>query len=438
MSRIAAHTPPLLLSGSRRARGGLWDTPLQTLAVAALLIATMTVPNLDLYSAAEDQSFNVNDQLYVRLAMCAACGFFAILRFRDVVAAYQRFPAAWLVLLFAWAIFTAPRAIDVKYASGAIFANLCVFAFVPTAARELGLRRCVQLTAAAALAFVALAWILYFVAPDIGRGEFIVNESETKFRLGNDPQNLGLQALWGVILLLTLQRWGLSWLWTLLGVAFCLVSLIATDSRTAIGCAAIVVAWWGWNRWNVRPFLVAGAGVALLFLALALGLFTVDQDSLLGGLSRSGRQDEIYNLTGRTFIWDYAFDRIAEAPIIGHGYGCARHVCYDFFDSGYAKGELHHVHNLHLNTVLCLGVVGGVLLALTLLGQLAQAFLSPRWFPDAVLFVVLAAGVTEPVLLGPMPRSHTVMWAFALLWRYLEATGSKQSDLAARSSEAGS
>jgi hypothetical protein len=36
--------------------------------------------------------------------------------------------------------------------------------------------------------------------------------------------------------------------------------------------------------------------------------------------------------------------------------------------------------------------------------------------------VIVVAGLTEPVLFGPMPRVHTLIWLLALCWRQIGAT----------------
>ena len=48
---------------------------------------------------------------------------------------------------------------------------------------------------------------------------------------------------------------------------------------------------------------------------------------------------------------------------------------------------------------------------------------SLRWrskLDGIVLGVVMIAGITEVLLYGPMPRSHTFIWLIALFWQQME------------------
>ena len=77
----------------------------------------------------------------------------------------------------------------------------------------------------------------------------------------------------------------------------------------------------------------------------------------------------------------------------------------------------NHAHNLLLNTALCIGFPGAALLLMNILSMLWRMI---SWAGAVVCIAttfVIVAGITEPVLYGPMPRSHTVLWLMALFWQ---------------------
>jgi hypothetical protein len=90
---------------------------------------------------------------------------------------------------------------------------------------------------------------------------------------------------------------------------------------------------------------------------------------------------------------------------------------------------LHHAHNLLLNITLCTGAVGGLLLVAMLVHQLFWALGGPEAVPDAATVFILVAGITEPLLFGPMPRAHTVIWLLALFWRQCGVSLQEASDV---------
>ncbi len=73
------------------------------------------------------------------------------------------------------------------------------------------------------------------------------------------------------------------------------------------------------------------------------------------------------------------------------------------------------------------GLIGALLYSGMILQQLSGFFRWPSAFPDMALILVLVAGNTEPVLFGPLPKTHTVLWMIALFWRRMGTTISPES-----------
>jgi O-antigen ligase len=166
----------------------------------------------------------------------------------------------------------------------------------------------------------------------------------------------------------------------------------------------------------------AGLVACLALLTGGGNLPSASADKLAEKVSRSGKAEEIYNLTGRTDIWAYAVEAIGEAPVMGWGYAASRQVIARPQYAVYSKFETVHAHNLWLNVAMCGGFVALVLMALMFLNLARNAIVWPNAVPDMILAFVLLAGITEPVLFGPMPRSHMAIWILALCWRPLRAS----------------
>jgi O-antigen ligase len=77
----------------------------------------------------------------------------------------------------------------------------------------------------------------------------------------------------------------------------------------------------------------------------------------------------------------------------------------------------NHAHNLLLNVALCMGIPGALLLLAMIGHQLIDALRRPSVVPTIAVAILLVAGITEPLVFGPMPRSHTVILLISLFWR---------------------
>jgi O-antigen ligase len=212
-------------------------------------------------------------------------------------------------------------------------------------------------------------------------------------------------------------------------IALALFTLPFTESRTAMLVAAAIGLLFAWRRLSHALVLVGGCAALVVacttLLLFQSGLLKVEAsglDSALEKVSRSGKIEEIYNLTGRTEVWEFVADQIARSPLIGYGYGCSRYVLARYPGSASDDFQPLHAHNLWLDVAVTTGLIG-VLLYAAMIAQQAVGFVRrPAAFPDMALLLVLVAGNTEPVLFGAMPKTHTVLWMIALVWRGLAAS----------------
>jgi len=414
---LAVSPPESHPHATRVSRSAVWTG---AFLLGAIVFATSF--NLSLSAAVKGQQFATSIDLLIRLAVCAACGLYGLLYLPSTESQLCRFPGAWAPLFALWCLFTIPFAESFSYVAAACASLWCVVLFAPAVLHCLGGRRVVLAILAGLMLYMLGSWVLYFALPEVGRYGSAAEDGAWMDRLGGDANMLGLQAAWAIAMLLTLAAARRStWRTLLLPLAFAAITLFCTQSRTAmLAAAAIVVAFW-WRYANHTAKTVAGClGVALIAGWAAWVEF--DLAAVAGGAARSGEAEEIYTLTGRTEIWQFAAARCGESPLLGHGHGCSRYALASFHNSGYDYNDLHHAHNQLLNVTLSTGLVGLAIVAAMFLAQIRRLLTRPDAFPDLVTVLVLVAGLAEVVLFGPMPRSSTAIWLIALFWRQMSAS----------------
>lgn len=219
----------------------------------------------------------------------------------------------------------------------------------------------------------------------------------------------------GILFAARARRRTMLALWMLLAAFF----LLRAGSATAYACAAavsvvLVVALLmrrtktPAGRTRLYIVFIGGAVVA----ALAVWLL---QKPLLALLGRSS------DLTGRSDkIWDKVLERVAEHPILGNGFS-SPWVPFDPAFAGWIEDHgitVFHAHNMWLDVLMQLGVVGVVLIALAYLSLLWRSWFfaidRPRWdlqadrsysaltlLPSLFTVVLLVQGYSEstPIML---------------------------------------
>ncbi|WP_292794796.1 O-antigen ligase family protein [Microbacterium sp. UBA6633] len=237
--------------------------------------------------------------------------------------------------------------------------------------------------------------------------------------LGN-ANLLGLVSLFALItfgvLFAARARWRTTLaLWMILAAYF----LFRTASATALACAgaaavvlvvALLMRRAASPTARTRIYVVAIGSTAVL--ALALWLL---REPLLGLLGRSA------DLTGRSNkIWAAVLERVGEHPIIGNGFSSPWVPTDPAFDGWIVDHGItvFHAHNMWLDVLLQLGVLGLVLMAVAYGSLLWRSWFfavdRPRWdldahrpyspltlLPSLYTVVLLVQGLTEstPIML---------------------------------------
>ena len=318
------------------------------------------------------------------------------------------------------------------YSFGCALALLCLFAFSYSLTTRLSEAQLLWTLLLSLTAFNIGGWFVFFANPDLGTSMAWTN-SGFVFRmcgLAGQANNLGMvcaSAIGAAFVLACNRRRGML-MAVMLG-AFAFITLAKSDSRTTeiaaiIGIAVVLASR---SAWLVLGGILAAA-TGLLLLQLFPQLF-----SLIGNqFSRSGDPTELYTLTGRLEIWDFAREQIALSPIFGYGYNSSKVVLgtHIGFDNGLMVDS---AHNLYLQSMLSVGGLGTIPL-LGLLGCLLfKCFTRPVPIVCFILTLVLVSSISDTDTIGTTPTLMTLLFFVASIWPHMNAlswprNGSKTYD----------
>ena len=161
-------------------------------------------------------------------------------------------------------------------------------------------------------------------------------------------------------------------------VALALVFLLFTKSKTSIAMLPITLIVSALLTRIHRPSmgisLVLAVVVAFNILSIGSIYFEPVRDLLDLVLTDT-------SFTGRTDIWQFALDRVAERPITGYGFAAfwgTKQVVYGMGGTSIWANTAAHAHNAYLNLALTVGIPGSILATLWLvLLPIVDFFRSP-------------------------------------------------------------
>ncbi len=149
-------------------------------------------------------------------------------------------------------------------------------------------------------------------------------------------------------------------------VALALVFLLFTKSKTSIAMLPITLIVSALLTRIHRPSLgislVLAVVVAFNVLSIGSIYFEPVRDLLDMVLTDT-------SFTGRTDIWQFALDRVAERPITGYGFAAfwgTKQVVYGMSGASIWANTAAHAHNAYLNLALTVGIPGSILATLWL------------------------------------------------------------------------
>ena len=149
-------------------------------------------------------------------------------------------------------------------------------------------------------------------------------------------------------------------------VVSALVFLLFTQSKTAIAMLPITLILTDLINRIGKPAIGITLGLSVIgvFIILSIGSLYWEQvrdllDMVLPDAS----------FTGRTDIWQFALDHIAQRPITGYGFGAfwgTHEVVYGMSGNSVWANSVAHAHNAYLNMALTIGIPGSVLVTVWL------------------------------------------------------------------------
>jgi O-antigen ligase len=299
----------------------------------------------------------------VKLATWIVLAVIAVARWRRI-APLLREPVLALAFLYAMIAFASTAWSEVPAYTGAnavgLFAYLGLGCILIV---DLGEDATIRIMLWTLLAYIAVGMIGGVVAPDLAWLPPSFPE-ETTFRLqgfSGHPNVFAQEDGVFMVLAMVARRKGLIgravfWGMFLLGVTM----ILAAHSRTTL--VAVLIAS-GLVMVRNSRFGGAVAFAATGALALALSLAACDAlpniEGLFGELSRTGRQSEIWTLTGRTDIWEVVWTKIQEKPLFGWGFNGTEALISSSFDKSFA-GSPVNAHNALLQSLLSVGFLGSL------------------------------------------------------------------------------
>lgn len=384
------------------------------------------------------ETVGLSGQVAVKLLVAAVAtllGMWGLWHSPRLRAAMATVPGLLLVLLAATFVATSlvalPETARVSRVASLVF--LGYVAFILVALHVLGLPRVVASLLVGLVMFLIGSWLLYLLVPALGAFVEDLGAGNRVTRMGGlgHPNALARAAMLSVLLAIALMRSSRRWRRVLAMVVLLgLVTAAAALSRTAIAAGMVAVGVLLVDLLPTRRAVVGGLAATVLLLAGFIGWQLVHAgepvaSSLLLAATKTGNVEELTSATGRTEIWQAAWQWIGQRPWTGYGLGSAPALLVD---------HSQHTHNILLHPLLSAGVVAVVLLVMLLLWNCCAAAVSAEPLVRGVVAFVLVSGLFEDTLLDTFPGPPTLLWLVATLYPAMLAWPVAQR-LAARPAE---
>jgi O-antigen ligase len=312
---------------------------------------------------------------------------------------------------------------DPAYTAGNAIGLAAYLALACIAVAILGVRSTLHVAFWALLVLIAAGLLAAVVLPEIAwRLPFM--DSNIRLRgLSGHPNVFAQQA--GVMLTICVilrRKRAIKRRIFLIGVMVGAVAIALADSRTT---GLSVVAAWAAVAARDRGLIPSLGVAALALLTCAVGLVALDSldnlDALMGEISRSGSAKEILTMTGRTEIWAVSWERIAEKPLLGWGFNGTEALIQSSVSRTF-YGAPTNAHNMYIQSLLGLGVLGSIPGFGMLLTLVAWIFKRPNSARDQVTVFLLILGMGEVAIFG-IPTLLTLV-----VFLFIAAEASADSD----------
>jgi O-antigen ligase len=155
------------------------------------------------------------------------------------------------------------------------------------------------------------------------------------------------------------------------------------------------------TEWTLKLF----AAVALGSLFMLVIVQWVDIDSLQSLNQQSSR---LTTLTGRVQIWNAIFENGLASTALGAGFDAGRYVIEPFV------GKAYHAHNIYLNVLVELGMIGFALFMFLVASWLTRLAQAGTLLPIILCAYSLLLGISNPGMLTKLSLMLIFMASFIL------------------------
>lgn len=394
------------------------STVIYVFAMRSLMLIMAFVNNIDLARVDRGNAEGFTTQSLIKVALVGVSGILGAWGWWRSPATRRLLlsvPGFLLMLLSFWYFVSTPGSIVPKNSLAAAISFFCILLFVVSAVTHVGGRKLIMDIGFGLVIYVLGSILLYLVLPDQAFFVEVLGERLTKVRFAGlgHPNVLGRICVYTSLFLLAaaLHR-SMSIVWFWVSLPFLGAIIMATLSRTPVAAGVLAIGIVSLPLLK-RPVYVYAAGAALFLglIGLVLAEVTVGTDLLFDRLiatgTKTGSVEEVTTLTGRTRIWEFAWEKAMESPIVGWGAGSTPELM---------AGVSGHAHNILLQPTVSIGFPGGMLFAALLLWNVYCAIRYDLPMLRMTTVFILTLGIAETPLFNPLPESVTLMWLVCCFW----------------------
>jgi O-antigen ligase len=189
-----------------------------------------------------------------------------------------------------------------------------------------------------------------------------------------------------VVIAVAYYRYVRAAVWIPLAILAVCVTL-ATESRTAVLALLLSIALQVPRRYLI-PIVILGSVIGGAIL------LTGQVDAMLTLVGRNGSVDEAESMSGRTDLWQFAWDLIVARPLTGYGFNSFEAFAGTLW-SGPANAAVVATHSNYLSVLYSTGIFGAVPFLVGFAYLLRLWWSQPNLLRDLFVFNVLITGFSE-------------------------------------------
>lgn len=288
----------------------------------------------------------------------------------------------WTLALAAWLVVTVVTSQDMassirRFVLFGLVATICASLFLlPSGRRQLGLLLLVVMGGLVGLSYLGVA-----LAPmnAIHQATDVLEDKLAGDWRGVFSHKNAAGAVFGMGVFMGIYGARVGYRAAGIAVAvLCAFFVVMAGAKSSTMLLVLTLAVSGFVAVVRSPLLRAAAVVSPLALLLILGPGSVLSETI-AGITRALPVDVTF--TGRSDIWEMAFEKIVEKPLTGFGYGAFWTLESTKFGSESAEdwaGNAAHAHNGYIDVALNLGLPGLVLMLMVLMVQPYRDFMRAR------------------------------------------------------------